>query len=80
MQNDIQEKLTALVSRCLEHLGWLEEYKENIPLDLPTDNRFGDFTVNIALKLSKILKRSPQLIAAELVDCLEKEKIGRAHV
>ncbi len=75
MQNDIQEKLTALVSRCLEHLGWLEEYKENIPLDLPTDNRFGDFTVNIALKLSKILKRSPQLIAAELVDCLEKEII-----
>lgn len=73
MPDNVQEKLIALVSRALEQLGWLKECKEGIVLDFPTDNRFGDFTTNIALKLSKLLKRPPQSIAAEIISCLEKE-------
>lgn len=70
MPRDIQEELIALVTHCLAELGWLDKISEKISLDLPTDNRFGDFSTNIALKLAKSLKRSPQAIAAELVDCL----------
>ncbi len=73
MHKDIQEELIALVSRCLAKQGSLVEYKENIALDLPTDKRFGDFSTNIALKLSKLLKKSPQSIAAELIDTIQKE-------
>jgi len=75
MSDNIQQKLIALVSRCLEQLDWLKDCKEGIFLDFPTDNRFGDFTTNIALKLSKLLKKPPQLIAVELVSYLEKEII-----
>ncbi|MFA6357622.1 MAG: arginine--tRNA ligase [Candidatus Omnitrophota bacterium] len=75
MHDNIQEKLIALVNLCLEDLGWLKECKDGVLLDFPTDNRFGDFTTNIALKLSKLLKRAPQSIAAELVASLQKEII-----
>ncbi|MDD5130385.1 MAG: arginine--tRNA ligase [Candidatus Omnitrophica bacterium] len=73
MTKDIQEELSDLVACCLAQLGWLENYPEKISLELPTDNRFGDFTTNISLKLSKLLKRPPQAIAAELVFCLQRE-------
>jgi arginyl-tRNA synthetase len=73
MQNDLQEELIVLISRCLANTGWLPEYQERISLEFPTDNRFGDYSTNIALKLSKLLKRAPAVIAAELVASIQKE-------
>jgi len=73
MHKDIQVELIALVRRCLAKQGSLDEYKEDISLDFPTDRRFGDFSTNVALKLSKLLKKSPQVIAAELIDLIQKE-------
>jgi len=73
MPNDIQEELAALVTRCLTNLSWLANYPEKISLEFPTDNRFGDFSTNVALKLSKLLKRPPQAVAAELAASIQKE-------
>lgn len=73
MHKAVQEELIALVSRSLAQLGWLKGYQEAISLDFPTDNRFGDFTTNIALKLSKELKKPPRLIATQLSESIQKE-------
>ncbi|MFH0918636.1 MAG: arginine--tRNA ligase [Candidatus Omnitrophota bacterium] len=73
MPKDIQAELIDLVTGCLKQLGWLASCSEKISLTLPTDNRFGDFSTNIALKLSKLHKRPPQVIAAELKVCLEQQ-------
>ncbi|MDP2927336.1 MAG: arginine--tRNA ligase [Candidatus Omnitrophota bacterium] len=73
MPKDIKVELIDLVTRCLTELGWLANTLEKISLEFPTDNRFGDFSTNIALKLSKLLKRPPQAIAAELAACLQQE-------
>ncbi|MCX5669338.1 MAG: arginine--tRNA ligase [Candidatus Omnitrophica bacterium] len=73
MPKDIQKELVDLVTHCLTELGWLANFSEKISLEFPTDNRFGDFSTNIALKLSKLLKRSPQALAAELVVYLQRE-------
>lgn len=73
MHKDIQEELIALVSRSLADLGWLADFKETISLDLPTDNRFGDFTTNVALKLSKQLKKSPREVATQLIESIQKQ-------
>jgi len=73
MQNNIQEELTALVKRALL-AGELDKLvQEEIVLDFPTDNRFGDFTTNIALRLSKTLKNAPRHIAGILVELIQKE-------
>ena len=73
MPKDIQVELIDLVTRCLADLGWLAAFAEKISIEQPSDNRFGDFSTNIALKLSKLRKRPPQVIAAELVACLQQE-------
>lgn len=75
MQKNIQEELISLVSRALlsgKFPGQIPAPDE-ISLDLPTDSRFGDFTTNIALKLSKPLKKSPREIAALIVELIQKE-------
>ncbi len=73
MSKNIQEELVVIVERCLALVGWAQLYPEKVLLDLPTDSRFGDFTTNLALKLSKLLKRSPREIAAQLITLLEQE-------
>jgi len=73
MQKNIQEELTALVIRALR-AGELDKLaQEEVILDLPTDSRFGDFTTNIALKLSKTLKNPPRQVASALVKFIQKE-------
>ena len=73
MKNDVQQELIALVGSSLARCGLAVGRKEDIYLELPTDNRFGDFTTNIALKLSKTLKKPPREIAATLVELIQKE-------
>jgi len=73
MHKNIQEQLTALVSAALAKSGLDKLGPEEIILDFPTDNRFGDFTTNIPLKLGKLVKRAPREIAAELVESIQKE-------
>ncbi|MDP3041477.1 MAG: arginine--tRNA ligase [Candidatus Omnitrophota bacterium] len=73
MKNDIQQELIALVSASLARSGLAADYKDDIFLELPTDKRFGDFTTNIALKLSKELKQPPRVIASQLVESIRNE-------
>jgi len=43
-----------------------------IYLDIPQDSRFGDLTTNVAMQLSRQLKKSPREIAAALISCIQK--------
>jgi len=72
MKNDIKEELIALVKASLKRLNWLKESDE-ILIDLPTDKRFGDFTTNIALQLSKELKEKPREVASRIVEAIQPE-------
>lgn len=44
-------------------------------IERPKDTNFGDYTTNIALIASKILKKSPQELAEEFIEDLKKEKL-----
>ena len=73
MQKNIQEELISLVVRALRSGGLDKLAQDELILDFPTDSRFGDFTTNIALKLSKTVRNSPRNIAAILVELIQKE-------
>ena len=73
MPKNIQEELIALVIHALQ-VGELDKLNQNeVVLDFPTDQRFGDFSTNIALKLSKLQKVPPREIAASIVELIQKE-------
>ena len=49
--------------------------KEIVPLDIPSNINFGDYSTPIALKLTKQLKKNPLQIAEEIVKNLPKNEL-----
>ena len=72
MKKNIQESLITTIGDSLRELKLDTIYRKGLYLDFPTDNRFGDLSTNIALQLSRLLKKSPPEIAKALVDVIEK--------
>ena len=50
----------------------------NIYLETPKENRFGDFSTNIAMRLAKVVKKPPQDIASSIVNEMNASGAGGA--
>jgi len=72
MKKDIRQALTEKLLDALGELRWNEILQDDLYLDIPSDSRFGDLSTNIALRLSKPLKKSPFDIAKILSESVEK--------
>ena len=46
---------------------------DDLVLESPKQKEWGDFSTPICFKLARILKKAPQQIALEAIDCIEKE-------
>ncbi len=80
MRHNIREALIRIIKGSLKDLKLDKDFKEAVFLDFPTDIRFGDLSTNLALRLSKVLKKSPVDIARGIIEAikgnLEKAKLG----
>ncbi len=65
----VKEKLLKILKAALERSGIKEE---EIELEHPASLDHGDYSTNIALKLSKKLNKNPQELAEEIVAKIEK--------
>ena len=72
MSKNIKDTLTETIGRLLEDLGCAPGCQDKAYLDFPSDPRFGDLSTNVALQLSKQLKKNPASIAAELSGRLKR--------
>ncbi len=72
MTKDIQTLLTNVFGKILSAEAY-QGFSEKVTLDFPTDQRFGDLTTNVAMRLAKFLKKPPFVIAKELIDRLNEE-------
>lgn len=52
----------------------------NIVIEVPKDNSNGDYSTNIAMQLSRVLKKNPRDIANDLVDSLKNENIDHIEI
>ncbi|HTZ11737.1 MAG TPA: arginine--tRNA ligase [Candidatus Margulisiibacteriota bacterium] len=79
MGKNIQDSLIEIISSSLEALGWDRLLTAKPYLENPADSRFGEFSLNIAMQLSKPLKKPPLEIAGrirdELIKNLEKTEV-----
>lgn len=71
MKRNIQEELIRLIKAALKDLGLLDIIDE-VYLDVPADSRFGDLSTNVAMRLSKPLKKSPRDVANGLIESINK--------
>jgi arginyl-tRNA synthetase len=68
----IEHSLVSIIKTCVTDLGLNEADIEPLYLDLPANSRFGDLSTNVALRLSRLLKKSPATIANELAAGIKK--------
>ena len=71
-------QLQAHIIKALERLGHTID-KDQIIIEIPGNSEYGDYATNIAMRLAKAAKKSPPLIAKDLVAELEKDKAATAH-
>lgn len=75
----MKEYLKAIISAALKKLDYPEK---DFVIDEPKDNKFGDLSANIALVISKELKKNPRETAKTILENLEldSELISKTEI
>jgi len=73
MKENIQDQIIGLVKEALKETGQASSLTEELYLDIPGASRFGDFSTNVALRLSKALNKPPREIAVDLIGRINKQ-------
>jgi len=61
------------IKEILKNLGVEEEY--DILFEVPKEESFGDYSTNIAMRLARVLRKAPMMIANEIISKLDLEKL-----
>ena len=75
-KDNLCENLIALIKNYLSTLNLNKQILSDVYLEFPSQKEYGDLSVNLALKLSKILKRKPSLVADSIVSYLDEKIKG----
>lgn len=63
---NIEEKLVQTISQVVKEKYQVELTEGMVMIEIPKDNSNGDYSTNIAMRLTKLLHKRPQEIAEEL--------------
>lgn len=68
---NLKEKIKEMIRSALNELS-IKFDSENIVVEVPKKREQGDFSTNIAMQLTKVLKDNPRNIAEKIVEVLSK--------
>ena len=72
--NKIEISLKEVLKKAIIDLGYVDDYAiDNIVIEIPKDKSHGDYSSNIAMQLTKVLKRNPREIAQGIIETLDKD-------
>ncbi len=73
--NKIELSLKEVLRQSIIDLNYVDDYSlDNIVIEIPKDKAHGDYSSNIAMQLTKLLKRNPREIAQGIIDAIDKDK------
>jgi len=70
-----EDILNFVLEKIEKDLPEIDKIKEKIKIETPKEEKFGDFSLNIAFLLSKSLGKKPVEIANQIKEILQKEDI-----
>lgn len=77
---NLKELIKDIIANALEELSIAYD-KKNIVVEVPKNRNNGDFSSNVAMQLTKVLKSNPRNIAEEIVSVIKNNKeIEKADV
>ena len=68
-EKEIIKLVDNAIDKCIEQ-GLLEIKKEDVPqirVEVPREEKFGDFSVNTAMQLAKAARCNPRIIAENII-------------
>ena len=78
MINQTLENLKLDLKEIVKGLGVEEDI--DIFFEVPKDPSFGDYSVNVAMRLAKVLRKAPIMIANEIISNIDLKKHNLAKV
>ena len=77
---NLKELIKDIIANALEELSIAYD-KKNIVVEVPKNRNNGDFSSNVAMQLTKVLKSNPRNIAEEIISVIKNNKeIEKADV
>lgn len=78
--NRIELSLKKVLRQAIIDLEYVEDYQlEQIVIEIPKDKAHGDYASNIAMQMTKILRRNPREIAMQIVEAMQLEDANIDH-
>ncbi|MCX7760726.1 MAG: arginine--tRNA ligase [Hydrogenothermaceae bacterium] len=68
MKSEIKNQILDVLKK---HIPEVSQIEDKIVIEIPKDEKLGDFSTNIAFLLTKIIKKPPVQIAGQIKDILE---------
>lgn len=79
--NKIELSLKKVLKQAIIDLKYVEDYAlEQIVIEIPKDKAHGDYSSNIAMQLTKVLRRNPREIAQGIIDAIDPNAGNIDHV
>lgn len=79
--NKIEISLKEVLRKAIIDLGYVEDYAlEQIVIEIPKDKAHGDYSSNIAMQLTRVLRRNPREIAQGIIGAIDQETAHIDHV
>lgn len=72
---DIKSQLVNVIKEVIFEIFDYEDTTSLVMVEIPKDKNHGDFSTNVAMRLTKILKDSPLNIANKIVDVLKNKEL-----
>ena len=71
--NNIEESLKKIIQKAVSTSFDIALDDNDIVVEIPRDPSFGDYSTNVAMRLTKQLRQNPRSIAEKLVEALSKD-------
>ena len=71
--NEIEFNLKQALANAAKAAFDAEVVASNVVIEIPKDKNHGDYSSNIAMQLTRVLRNNPRVIAQGLIDHLDKE-------
>lgn len=68
--SQLENELLASIKKVIHDIYNLSDFDNLVMVEIPKDSSNGDYSTNIAMRLTKVLKRRPLDIAGEIKDAL----------
>lgn len=78
--NQIEEKLQVELSKSVKKAFDVDLDSSTIKIEIPREKGHGDYASNVAMQITKLVKKNPREVASAIVENLDNESAGVSSV